>query len=129
MKHNAFNKSKHKRGKALIAVLCLIAVIAFATLTAVLLLSFEPKLADVRINGFRARQAAEMGIAVGSNSIVKSDYPILQKSGDGGAIYKVYLRSEGDIFKVNLQTVIRNTGQQSGGYNPPIEIPDEILEQ
>ncbi len=129
MKHYAFNKSKQKRGKALIAVLCLIAVIAFATLTAVLLLSFEPKVADARINGFRARQAAEMGIAVGSNPAVKRDDPILQISGDDGAIHRVEIGSEGDIFKVNLQTVISNTGQQSGGDNPPIEIPDEKLEE
>lgn len=101
MKQNAFNKSKQKRGMALIAVLWLIAVISFAALTAVQLLSFELNIADSQINGFRARQAAEMGIAVGSNPAVKRDDPMLQASGADGASYKVDLRSEGDRFNIN----------------------------
>ncbi len=101
MKNKAFQKSKNNRGMALIAVLWLIAVISFAALTAVQLLSFELNVADSQINGFRARQAAEMGIAVGANPAVKRDDPILLASGEDGASYRVELRSEGDRFNIN----------------------------
>ena len=53
----------YRRGSALLAVLWLIAVLAFAVVTAVKLLSFDLDVADSQVNGFRARQAAEMGIA------------------------------------------------------------------
>lgn len=94
--------SEHRlRGMALVAVLWLIAILSFAALTAIQLLSFELDVADAQINGFRARQAAEMGIAVGANPVVKRDDPLLQLSGEDGASYSVQLKSEGERFNIN----------------------------
>lgn len=96
---------------ALIAVLWLIAILAFAAVTAIQLLSFELDVADSQINGFRARQAAEMGIAVGANPAVKRDDPLLQLSGDDGASYRVEIRSEGERFNINR--MLLNTGDKN----------------
>jgi hypothetical protein len=101
MKLSHTDRRFHPRGMALAAVLWLIAVLAFAALTAIQLLSFELDVADSQINGFRARQAAEMGIAVGANPAVKRDDPLLQLSGEDGASYRVELRSEGERFNIN----------------------------
>lgn len=96
---------------ALIAVLWLIAVLSFAAVTAIQLLSFELDVADSQINGFRARQAAEMGIAVGANPAVNRADPLLQSSGEDGASYHVDLRSEGERFNINQ--LLLNTGDKN----------------
>jgi type II secretory pathway component PulK len=101
MKHFQRINSKHPRGMALIAVLWLIVVLTFAAVTAIQLLSFELDVADSQINGFRANQAAEMGIAVGANPAVKRDDPLLHAVGEDGASYDVDLRSEGERFNIN----------------------------
>ncbi len=101
MKILPMNQRKHQRGMALIAVLWLIVVLTFAAATAIQLLSFELDVADSQINGFRARQAAEMGIAVGANPAVKRDDPLLHLAGEDGASYDVDLRSEGERFNIN----------------------------
>lgn len=96
-------KSSHifARGMALLAVLWLMVVLSFAALTAVKLLSFDLDLADAQINGFRARQAAEMGIAVGANPVVRRDDPMLQQIAEDGTGFQVKLRSEGERFNIN----------------------------
>lgn len=86
---------------ALVAVLWLIVVLTFAALTATQMLSFDLDVADSQINGFRARQAAEMGLAVGANPAVKRDDPLLHLAGADGASYDVDLRSEGERFNIN----------------------------
>lgn len=101
---SSFYKSRQlqsQRGMALVAVLWLIAILAFACVTAIQMLSLELSVADSHINGFRARQAAEMGIAVGINPAVKRDDPLMMSSGEDGASYKVDLRSEGERFNIN----------------------------
>jgi general secretion pathway protein K len=92
---------QRNRGIALVAVLWLIAVLSFASLTAIHLLSFELDVADSQINGFRARQVAEMGLAIGGNPAVKRDDPLLQFVDADGASYRVDLRSEGERFNIN----------------------------
>jgi type II secretory pathway component PulK len=96
---------------ALMAVLWLMTVLAFACLTAVKLLSFDLDVADAQINGFKARQAAEIGIAVGANPVVRRDDPLLQVSGDDGVSYQVQLRSEGERFNINY--LLLNTNDKN----------------
>ncbi len=55
----------NRRGAALLAVIWLIAILAIATMTALRVISFDMELASAKIHGSRARQVAEMGIAVG----------------------------------------------------------------
>lgn len=84
------------------AVLWLIAVLAMACMTALRVISFDMELATAKIHGSRARQIAEMGIAVGSNPVVKRWDPILRQFDDGsGEGFQVKVVSEGGRFNIN----------------------------
>lgn len=94
--------SSPRSGAALLAVIWLIAILAIATMTALRVISFDMELASAKIHGSRARQVAEMGIAVGSNPIVKRWDPILrQLNGETGEGFEVRIRSEGGRFNIN----------------------------
>jgi type II secretory pathway component PulK len=86
----------------LLAVIWLIAILALACMTALRVISFDMELASSKIHGSRARQIAEMGIAVGSNPVVKRTDPILrqldEESGEG---FEVRIISEGGRFNLN----------------------------
>lgn len=84
------------------AVLWLIAILAMASMAALRVISFDMELASAKIHGSRARQIAEMGIAVGSNPVVKPSDPILrQLDGSTGEGFEVRVASEGGRFNIN----------------------------
>lgn len=94
--------SSRNRGSALIAVLWLIAILALASMAAIRVVSFDVDLATSQIHGFRARQLAEMGIAVASNPAVKRTDPLLkQVSEENGEGFEARLISEGEKFNIN----------------------------
>lgn len=96
---NAFSKG---RGAALMAVLWLIAILGMACMTALRVISFDVELASAKIHGSRARQIAEMGIAVGSNPAVKRSDPLLRQMGEeSGEGFMVRVVSEGGRFNIN----------------------------
>jgi len=101
--HLTVSKTIHsKRGAALIAVLWLIAILGLATMTALRVIKFDMDLASAKIHGSRARQIAEMGIAVGSNPMVKRTDPILRQMNEGtGEGFEVRVISEGGRFNIN----------------------------
>lgn len=89
-------------GAALLAVIWLIAILAIATMSALRVITFDMELASAKIHGSRARQVAEMGIAVGCNPVVKRDDPILrQLNGETGEGFEVRVMSEGGRFNIN----------------------------
>lgn len=91
-----------RRGAALMAVLWLIAILAMACMTALRVISFDMELASSKIHGSRARQVAEMGIAVGSNPVVKRSDPMLRQMNEGtGEGFEVRILSEGGRFNIN----------------------------
>ena len=91
-----------RRGAALMAVLWLIAILAMACIAALRVISFDMEIATSKIHGSRARQVAEMGIAVGSNPAVKRTDPILrQLNSDTGEGFEVRLTTEGARFNLN----------------------------
>jgi general secretion pathway protein K len=84
------------------AVLWLIAILAMASMAALRVISFDMELAAAKIHGSRARQIAEMGIAVGSNPVVEPSDPILrQLDGSTGGGFEVRVASEGGRFNIN----------------------------
>lgn len=102
MRLNVSRSNQTKRGAALIAVLWLIAILGLATMTALRVIKFDMDLAAAKIHGSRARQIAEMGIAVGSNPMVKRTDPILrQMNADTGEGFEVRVISEGGRFNIN----------------------------
>jgi type II secretory pathway component PulK len=84
------------------AVLWLIAILSMACMAALRVISFDMELASAKIHGSRARQIAEMGIAVGCNPAVKRADPILrQMHEDNGEGFEVKVLSEGGRFNIN----------------------------
>lgn len=84
------------------AVLWLIAILAMACMATLRVISFDMELATSKIHGSRARQIAEMGIAVGSNPAVKRSDPILrQLNEESGEGFEVKVISEGGRFNIN----------------------------
>lgn len=102
MNHSAFTTNTSPRGAALMAVLWLIAILGMACMAALRVISFDMELASAKIHGSRARQIAEMGIAVGSNPVVKRSDPILRQfNEDTGEGFEVRVISEGGRFNIN----------------------------
>ena len=93
---------RRPRGVALMAVIWLIAILALACMATLRVISFDMELTSAKVHGSRARQVAEMGIAVGSNPAVKPSDPMLHHSDGGtGEGYDVSVISEGGRFNLN----------------------------
>ena len=94
--------TRKPRGAALMAVLWLIAILALACMATLRVISFDMEIASAKVHGSRARQVAEMGIAIGSNPTVKRSDPMLrsmnEETGEG---YEVRVISEGGRFNIN----------------------------
>lgn len=90
------------RGAALMAVIWLIAVLAMACMATLRVISFDMEISSAKIHGSRARQVAEMGIAIGSHNLVKRTDPLLhrmdEETGEG---FDVTITSEGSRFNIN----------------------------
>lgn len=94
--------SRRSRGVALMAVLWLIAILSMACMVALRVISFDLEIAASKIHGSRARQIAEMGIAVGCNPAVKRSDPLLTRNdGETGESFQVRIISEGGRFNIN----------------------------
>ena len=95
--------SRRNRGAALMAVLWLIAILALACMATLRVISFDLELASAKVHGSRARQVAEMGIAVGVNDKVKRSDPLLHRvNSETGEGFDVKITSEGGRFNINL---------------------------
>jgi type II secretory pathway component PulK len=89
-------------GAALIAVLWLIAILSMACMATLRIITFDLELASAKVHGSRARQVAEMGIAIGSNPVVKRSDPMLRQMNDeSGEGFEVKINSEGGRFNIN----------------------------
>lgn len=94
--------SRSPRGAALMAVLWLIAILALACMATLRVISFDMELASSKVHGSRARQVAEMGIAVGTHRVIKRTDPLLHRRNDEtGEGFDVKLVSEGGRFHIN----------------------------
>ncbi len=84
------------------AVLWLIAILAMACMATLRVISFDMELVSAKVHGSRARQVAEMGIAIGSNPAVKRTDPLLSRMDEGtGEGFEVQILSEGGRFNIN----------------------------
>lgn len=71
-------------------------------MAALRVVSFDMDIASAKIHGFRAKQLAEMGIAVASNPTVKRADPILHRiDEEQGESFEVKMVSEGGRFNIN----------------------------
>ncbi len=93
---------RNPRAAALMAVLWLIAILGMACMAALRVISFDMEIASAKVHGSRARQIAEMGIAVGSNYLVKRTDPLLHRFNEETAeSFEVKINSEGGRFNIN----------------------------
>lgn len=91
---------RRQKGVALIAVLWLIMLLSFIAVATIRVVGFDLDVASSNIHGFRAKQLAEMGIAVGANPAVERFDPILSQWSEGEG-FEVRLISEGGKFNIN----------------------------
>lgn len=95
-------KARKSRGAALMAVLWLIAILSLACMTSLRVISFDMELASAKVHGSRARQVAEMGIAIGCHPSVKRSDPLLHRMDtEAGEGFEVKVISEGGRFNIN----------------------------
>jgi general secretion pathway protein K len=94
--------SRPTRGAALMAVIWLIAILAMACMATLRVISFDMEISTAKIHGSRARQVAEMGIAIGSHSLIKRTDPLLHRMDpETGEGFDVTITSEGGRFDIN----------------------------
>lgn len=90
------------RGAALLAVIWLIGILGMACMTAMRVISFDAESATSRIHGSRARQMAEMGVAIACHPMVKRSDPLLAFTDEAtGDSYQAQIRTEGGRFNLN----------------------------
>ncbi len=90
------------RGAALLAVIWLVGILGLACMTALRVISFDSEVATSRIHGSRARQLAEMGVAIASNPAVKRSDPLLSYTEpETGDSFEAHIRTEGGRFNLN----------------------------
>jgi general secretion pathway protein K len=86
----------------MLAVIWVIGLISLACITAIRIVKFDVDVATAKIHGSRARQIAEMGIAVASNPAVKRTDPLLKFTDEAaGGSYEARIISEGGRFNLN----------------------------
>jgi general secretion pathway protein K len=91
-----------KSGFALIAVLWLIAILSFAAITTLRVISFDMDIATAKVHGSRAYHLAEMGIAVGANPAVERTDPLLHRIDEANnEEIHVTITSESARFNIN----------------------------
>jgi general secretion pathway protein K len=84
------------------AVLWLIAILSMACMASLRVISFDMEITSAKVHGSRARQLAEMGIAVGCNPAVKRSDPLLHRMDEAtGEGFEVKVMSEGGRFNIN----------------------------
>ncbi|GAA5123181.1 general secretion pathway protein GspK [Luteolibacter yonseiensis] len=84
------------------AVIWLIAILSMACMATLRVISFDMDVSSAKIHGSRARQVAEMGIAIGSHNLVKRSDPLLHRMDEStGEGFDVTITSEAGRFNIN----------------------------
>jgi len=95
-------RRRHPRGGALLAVILLVAILAMATMATLRVVSFDIEIATSKVHGSRAKQVAEMGVAIASNPAVKRTDPLLHYfNEETGERFDARIISEGGRFNLN----------------------------
>lgn len=90
-----------RRGSALLAVLWVIAFLAFLVITAMMVTMQGVETVTSRQLVFRARQLAEAGVAIGAHPAVKPDDPLLHRRVSATESYDVNITSEEGRLNLN----------------------------
>jgi type II secretory pathway component PulK len=107
--HESLQGYKSRRGSALVIVLWVIALLSFLVITTLMLTMQDADSLTARKANFRARQLAEMGLAVAVNPQVKRGDPLLRRHVSKTESYEVIITSE--EARLNLNSLL--TGEES----------------
>lgn len=93
-----------RSGSVLLAVLCMVAMLSFVLLTAVSISQQHGVLQQARYGVVRARQLAEMGVAVAAHPSVRAGDPLLRRNVSSVESFAVILGTEES--RLNLNTLL-----------------------
>lgn len=96
--------SRYERASALIIVLWVIALLSFLVITALMVAMQDADTVGARKVVFRARQLAEMGVAVASHPFVKAGDPLLRQKVSANESYEAMITTE--EARVNLNAML-----------------------
>lgn len=90
-----------RHGSILLVMLCIIAVLSFLIVTTASLSKQHGDMQLARQGGMRARQLAEMGVAVAVHPMIKVGDPLLRRKVSGVEGYEVFLSTEESRLNLN----------------------------
>ena len=93
--------SRTARGSVLLAVMCLVAVLSFLVITAASSARLHSGFLEVHLGLLRARQLAEMGVAVAAHPVVKPGDPLLRREVSGIERFDVLVSTEESRLNLN----------------------------
>jgi general secretion pathway protein K len=88
-------------GSVLLAVLCLVALLSFLVITTVSISQQHGDMQQARQGAMRARQLAEMGVAVAAHPQIKAGDPLLRRNVSALERYEVILGTEESRWNLN----------------------------
>jgi general secretion pathway protein K len=96
-----FTSSAKTRGSALLVVLWVVALLSFLIITSLMVAMQDVETVGARQVVFRARQLAEMGLAVAAHPLVKRDDPLLSARFSAMETYEARITSEEGRINLN----------------------------
>jgi general secretion pathway protein K len=99
--HNQSHRGESASGSVLLAVLCLIAVLSFLIITTALISQQHGEMQQARTGMMRARQLAEMGVAVAAHPLIRAGDPLLRRSVSGIESFEAWLTTEESRLNLN----------------------------
>ncbi|TLD70124.1 hypothetical protein FEM03_13075 [Phragmitibacter flavus] len=93
--------TKKSRASALLVVLWVIALLSFLVVTTLMVIMQDVESVGARHQVFRARQLAEMGVAVASNPMVKMGDPLLGRQVSPVERYEAIISTEESLLNIN----------------------------
>ncbi len=94
-------KAQAASGSVLLALLCLVAVLSFLIVSTATLAHQHGEQQQARLGMLRARQLAEMGIAVAAHPMIKAGDPLLRQNVSGVEYYETLLSTEEARLNLN----------------------------
>jgi type II secretory pathway component PulK len=94
-------KTRIQEGSALLMVLWVIGFLSFLIITSMMVMMQDVETISSRETVFRARQLAEMGLAVGAHPAIKPNDPLLHRKLSSSESYDVLITSEESRLNIN----------------------------
>jgi len=98
-------KDENSQGSILLVVLCVIAILSFLLITTAALSNQHGEMQQARQGRMRARQLAEMGVAVAAHPLIQPGDPLLQRNVSSLEQFTVFMTTEESRLNLNALLV------------------------